>query len=250
MTYEQFKNKWLGKGIDYDGYYANQCMDVYRMYVKEVLQAKQSPSVKGAKNVWDTYLPEVFDRISNTSTGVPKQGDVMIWDVGTYGHIGIVDSATQTKFTTFEQNWTEGNGSGVTELRTHYYKNVLGWLTPKGNITMTEQEKKLLEIIKQASLDEGDIRWLADNIDIKDDDVVGEQEEEIRGLQKTISELFKDLDKIDKKYNKLLEDYNILLPKYEDILEKWEKLADKKTTAKDLSIRELLILLINKIFKK
>ena len=135
MTYNEFKTKWLGKGIDYDMAYKNQCMDCYRMYVKEVLNVPQSPPVAGAKNVWDTYLPEYFDRIPNTPDGVPEQGCIAIWGHATYGHIGIADSADKQYLTCFEQNWTEGgtakDGQGVTELRRHTYVNVLGWLKPK-----------------------------------------------------------------------------------------------------------------------
>jgi len=249
MTYTQFKNKWLGKGIDYDGSFGNQCVDVYRMYCKEVLKIPQSPPVKGAKNIWDTYLKEHFTRVTNTPTGVPEQGDIMIWDVGTYGHVGIVDSATQTKFVTFEQNWTELNGSGVTELRTHYYKNLLGWLKPKRSIIedMTDEQKRILDFIKERKLTEGQIRqaadWLRDN-------TVANLESKIEGLKATISDQYKEMDKKNLEYGKLLEEFNILLPKYEDISEKWSKLADTPETANDLSVKELLILLINKIFKK
>jgi surface antigen len=158
MTYSEWKNKWLGKGIDYDGSYGNQCMDVYRMYVKEVLNIPQSPPVIGAKDVWNTYLTEYFDRVSNTPDGVPEQGDIAIWSVGTYGHIGIVDSADKQYLTCFEQNWTEMNGTGVTELRRHTYANVLGWLKYKSSLyrgydlsnkdSMRVAVDKLIEILE------------------------------------------------------------------------------------------------------
>lgn len=148
MTYKEFVGKWLGKGINYDNFAGAQCMDVYRMYVKEVLQCPQSPPVTGAKNVWDTYLPEYFDRIPNSPTGVPEQGDVVIWSVGTYGHIAICDHATTSTLSCFEQNWVEQDGSGVTEIRLHgNYNNVLGWLHFKEN--MTNDQQKALEILEQ-----------------------------------------------------------------------------------------------------
>lgn len=137
MTYNEFKAKWLGKGINYDNFAGAQCTDVYRMYVKEVLQFPQSPSVTGAKNIWDTYLSEYFDRIPNTPDGVPEQGCVAIWGHGTYGHVGIVDSADKQYLTCFEQNWVEMDGSGVSELRKHTYANVLGWLKPKAPVSTT-----------------------------------------------------------------------------------------------------------------
>lgn len=160
ITYQEFKTKWLGKGIDFDGSYGNQCMDVYRQYVKEVLGYPQSPGVTGAKDVWNTYLPTYFDRIANSPTGVPKQGDIVIWGMAPYGHIAICDSATTTTVTCFEQNWTELDGSGVTEIRKHTnYNNVLGWLKPKTQPqgeTMTDEQKRILDFLTGKT--EGDVR--------------------------------------------------------------------------------------------
>lgn len=159
ITYTEFKNKWLGKGIDWDGSYGNQCMDVYRQYVKEVLGCPQSPPVQGAKNVWDTYLPEYFDRIANSPTGVPEQGDIVIWGMAPYGHIAVCDSATTATVTCFEQNWTELDGSGVTEIRKHSnYNNVLGWLKFKKQETnmITEEQQRILDFLNGKT--EGQVR--------------------------------------------------------------------------------------------
>lgn len=158
MTYIEFRDKYLGKGIDYDGKYGYQCVDVYRMYCKEVLGVPQSPPVVGAKDIWDNYLTKYFTRIENTLTAVPKQGDVIIWSVGTYGHIGICDSANKDSFISFEQNWTHLDGTGVTELRTHQYKNVLGWLRPiiSSDNNMTDEQKRILEFLNGKT--EGDVR--------------------------------------------------------------------------------------------
>lgn len=140
MTYNDFKAKWIGKSINYDNAYGAQCMDVYRMYVKEVLNVPQSPPVSGAKNVWDTYLPEYFDRVANTPDGVPEQGCIAIWNVGEFGHIGVVDSADKQYLTCFEQNWaqagTVNDGKGVSEIRRHTYANVLGWLKFKAPVSL------------------------------------------------------------------------------------------------------------------
>lgn len=199
MNYIEFKNKWVGKGIDYDGSYGNQCMDVYRQYVKEVLLCPQSPPVQGAKNVWDTYLPEYFERIANSPTGVPQQGDIVIWGMNPYGHIAICDHASTSTLTCFEQNWTELNGSGVTEIRLHgNYNNVLGWLRFKKPITsseptMTEQERVMLQFIKDNKITEGMLRqgqgYITDNIDKKVQDL----EDANFKLQQQVSDLTEKL---------------------------------------------------------
>ena|SRR3990167_7908899 len=131
MTLQEFIDKWNGKGLDYDGAYGFQCMDVYRQYVKDVLGAKQSPPVTGAVNVWDTYLSGVFTRTENTPTNSPKSGDVVIWGtrLGQYGHIAVCTEADANNFTSFDQNYPIGS---VCHLQKHTYVGVLGWLRPKG----------------------------------------------------------------------------------------------------------------------
>ncbi|MBI5357209.1 CHAP domain-containing protein [Candidatus Collierbacteria bacterium] len=152
MNYVEFRDKWLGEGIDFDGSFGFQCMDVYRMYVKEVLGIPQSPAVAGAKNVWDTYLKEYFEKVANTPDGVPAQGDIVIWGHGKFGHIAICDHADKQYLTGFEQNWAEAgtakDGKGVTELRKHNYANVLGWLVfKKDKDELKECLHKLFDVV-------------------------------------------------------------------------------------------------------
>lgn len=130
MTYQEFKNKWFGKRIDFDSAYGAQCVDVYRQYCKE-FGIPQSLPVAGAKDIWDSFLPDYFDRILNTPEAVPQQGDIVIWGMKPYGHVAIYDNGSVTKFQTIGQNWKEGDGSGVLTLENHDYSNVLGWLRMK-----------------------------------------------------------------------------------------------------------------------
>jgi len=157
MTYQQFKDKWLGKGIDWDNHFGFQCVDVYRQYCHEVLEIPQSPLVKGAKNIWTTYLKEHFKQVPNTPEGVPQQGDIVIWDVGTYGHVGICDHATVSTVTCFEQNWL-GGGTRPAEIRRHGYKDVLGWLVynkPEDDMA----ENLIIKFLKEKDkYTEGDVR--------------------------------------------------------------------------------------------
>jgi len=143
MNYLQFKKKYNGKGIDFDGHYGPQCTDLYRQYCKEVLGIPQSPGVKGAKNIWDTYLRDYFTRITNTPNGVPDQGDIVIWGNGEYGHVGIFDNGTTSSFESFDQNYPVGSKC---HIQGHYYKNVLGWL--KFKKTDVPYKKELEECLK------------------------------------------------------------------------------------------------------
>lgn len=134
MTLQSFIDKYKGKGIDWDSHYGFQCVDLYRQYVQEVLQVPQSPGVTGAKDIWDTYLTQYYDRIINTPDGVPEPGDIMIWgsDYGQYGHVAIVTEANKDTFTCFSQNDPLGALCG---LKT-YSKWGLGWLHPKPKDSM------------------------------------------------------------------------------------------------------------------
>lgn len=129
MTLDEFVKKYDGQPIDFDGNYGPQCVDLYRQYVKEVLGYPQSPPVVGAKDIWDAYLPEYFKRIENTPTGVPEEGDVVIFGttLGKYGHVSIFLEGTTTKFTSFDQNYPTGTPC---HKQGHTYSAVIGWLTP------------------------------------------------------------------------------------------------------------------------
>ncbi len=131
MTLDQFVEKWLGKEIDFDGAYRGQCVDLYRMYCKEVLNVPQSPGVEGAADIWTTYLAEHFDKIPNTPEGVPAKGDIVIWNRkagGGFGHVAVFIEGNTNEFTSFDQNWPT---LSVCTKTKHTYSNVYGWLKPK-----------------------------------------------------------------------------------------------------------------------
>ncbi len=126
MTFEQWRDEFLGKGIDFDGKYSFQCVDVYRSYVARVLGFPQSPGVAGAADIWTTYLPSYFTRVSNSPQAVPGKGDICIWKKaksnGNYGHVAIVEKADLNTLTILEQ---DGLTNSVLKRRTTNYTNVL-----------------------------------------------------------------------------------------------------------------------------
>lgn len=104
-------------------------MDLYRFYCQDVLNIPQSPSVAGAKDVWDSYLKDYFSRIENTPDGIPQNGDIVIWGtkVGKWGHIAIFIDGDAKKFNSFDQNYPVGTPC---HIQSHTYNGVLGWLRP------------------------------------------------------------------------------------------------------------------------
>lgn len=131
MTLDEFIAKYDGKGIDYDGVYGDQCVDLVQQYSIEVLEIGAWGS-GNAIGRWENYPQDKFDRIANTPTGVPEKGDVLIWGtgVGQYGHIAVFINGDTNSFNSFDQNWPVGSKCHV---QSHDYNNLLGWLHPKNN---------------------------------------------------------------------------------------------------------------------
>lgn len=146
MTFDEFIKKYTNKGIDYDGYYGFQCVDLFRQYAKEVLNFNQLPPVPYAKDFWGIVTPD-YEKIANTPTGVPKKGDVIIWNskVGIAGHIAVFISGNVNTFNSFDQNWPAGT---LCHVQNHNYTGVQGWLRPK-NID-TDPLAKTIAAVKVA----------------------------------------------------------------------------------------------------
>lgn len=134
MTYGEFLLKWSGKGIDFDGAYGFQCMDLAHKYAVDVV-GKDIPSAPAAKDVWDRATTG-YTKIANTPDGVPQQGDIVIWGtaVGPYGHIAVFHTGDANSFVSFDQNWPVNS---LCHLQNHNYKGVLGWLRPKPVVVPT-----------------------------------------------------------------------------------------------------------------
>ena len=136
ITFDKFISKYLGKKIDYDNAYAGQCVDLYRQYIKEVLEFPQPVGVKGAADFWTNYdkdvaLKDFYEKIPNSPTGVPQKGDVMLWNRnagGGFGHVSVFIEGDVNGFTSFDQNWPT---LSVCTKTKHDYKYVYGWLRPK-----------------------------------------------------------------------------------------------------------------------
>lgn len=134
MTFQEFIEKWNGRAIDFDGVYGPQCVDLIRQYLLECLVYPGSSikPVVGAKDMYEKYDAIVdgnyFDRVPNTPTGVPKEGDIVLWGNSTFGHVAIFVEGDANSFRSFDQNFPSGS---FCHIQNHTYANVLGWLRPK-----------------------------------------------------------------------------------------------------------------------
>ena len=136
MTTDEFVSKYNGKTIGYNGY-VGECLSLVKQYIKEVYGIEPPPSgVNSAWGYWTNFpnpLGQVFEKVPNTPNGVPKKGDIIIWNSavgGGYGHIAIFIEGNASSFKSFDQNW----GGRQAHIQGHYYNNVLGWLTPRSNM--------------------------------------------------------------------------------------------------------------------
>ena len=104
MTYQEFKNKYNGKYIDFDGYYGSQCWDLAQFYMVEVLNLPSS-ILSGCGNVKNmlvnpklSVLLKYFDEVDVHNM---YQGDLCIWSSN---HIAIFDHWDGRSCWYFSQN--------------------------------------------------------------------------------------------------------------------------------------------------
>ena len=108
MTYQEFKNKYNGRYIDYDGAYGCQCWDLAQYYFVEVLNVPDSvlSGCGWIKNMilWDWKYNELLQYFDEVPITEMNQGDVCIWTSGEGGHIAIEDCWTGYTNLFFSQN--------------------------------------------------------------------------------------------------------------------------------------------------
>lgn len=134
MTLEKFIKKHMDKNADFDGMYGAQCVDLFRYYIKEVLEDEQPEGVEGAKDFYFNYphsqkLKKVFDLLPTSET--PAFGDVAIFSptsTNPYGHIAIVTDFFDGIVETFGQNGLSKHATCKKELWSSLL--VLGYLRP------------------------------------------------------------------------------------------------------------------------
>lgn len=148
MTFDNFIAKWNGRGIDFDGYYGDQCMDLMHQYCVEVLgltdgRILAAPSAKDVYlNYPKTFGSQYFTQIANTPTNVPQKGDIIFWGtgIGPYGHVAIFRDGNVNSFNSFDQNFPTGSKCKIVK---HDYRGVLGWLRLKQQVKMIPSDKIL-----------------------------------------------------------------------------------------------------------
>ena len=150
MTVDEFVAKWNGKGIDFDGAYSTQCWDLVAQYSKEVVglqggawEVMPTGPNGGAIEVFTVFkapLGTYYDKIANSPdpTNLPKKGDLVIWNWGTFGHIALCLGATSASISVFEQNSPVGSLCHITPNK--QWSGCVGWIRPKSKGDIMNQE--------------------------------------------------------------------------------------------------------------
>ena len=160
MTLQEFITKYKGQKVDFDGVYGGQCFDLYRQYVKEVLNLPQSKPTRdsGAASLWtdfdsDPILVDNYNKVENTADFIPNPGDIAIWNRrmgGGYGHVAIcTGKGDLNTFESFDQNWSK---ISYCELVTHTYSSFYGVLRPKVLSSTDSMQSDLQEVLDHYSV--------------------------------------------------------------------------------------------------
>lgn len=136
MTFDKWVKENLGKGIDYDGTYGVQCVDLVKHYIKNVLGVTPQ-SIGNAieyynKRKTSEYLTKNFKWIDNTTEFIPKKGDLCVFTSKSgNGHISVATGeGTTSYFYSYDQNFPKAKHEPMTKIK-HSYTSFLGVLRPK-----------------------------------------------------------------------------------------------------------------------
>ena len=153
MTYQDFFNKYNGKHVESeDPNNPFQCLDLAFAYVDFLQIPRETIRHLNAYEVWtgaNDLTRKYFTLIPNTPTGVPGQGDLVVFNtvVGPSGHICIANGVGDTNtFKSLDQNWA-GHKFATTE--THNYNGVLGWLHVTGGVNYEAKYNELKTYVQQ-----------------------------------------------------------------------------------------------------
>ncbi len=102
MTLTTFIRTYLGKKVDFDGNKSYQCVDLARLYIKEVKNMPQPPALGeegGAKDMFDKCGD--FNTTVDSASADYSVGDILIWNsskTNRYGHVAILVAIYNTKY--------------------------------------------------------------------------------------------------------------------------------------------------------
>jgi len=109
MTFEQFILKYNGMYVEVAGTVnaLYQCTDLGNAYLRDVLNL---PIIEWTNAIdYPSKAGNKYDWILNTPEGIPQKGDLVIFNIGQYGHISIFLLGDTNQIITFDQNFPLGS---------------------------------------------------------------------------------------------------------------------------------------------
>lgn len=134
MKFSQWINSRMGKGVDYDGVYGVQCVDLVDDYIVNCLGLKIG-FYGNAKEWWlkrnsSSWLKNNFDFLNPQST-IAQKGDIGVRTSGTYGHIFVIGGWSDNKIIIYDQNATGNHDKVTMRTITNTSDKINGILRPK-----------------------------------------------------------------------------------------------------------------------
>lgn len=137
-------NEWIQYvkaqgGVDTDGYYGKQCMDLYNSFMREVVGLDGNTGADRAKNILNNnYVMENVERIDNYPEFVPEKGDIAVFTGGEFGHVAIcLGVGNVNYFKSLDQNWNLG-GELMTVNHNYFTFAPLVFLRPKNQTNIMD----------------------------------------------------------------------------------------------------------------
>ena len=137
-------NEWIQYiktqgGVDTDGYYGQQCMDLYNSFMREVVGLDGNTGADRAKNILNNnYVMENVERIDNYQEFVPEKGDIAVFTGGEWGHVAIcLGIGNVNYFKSLDQNWNLG-GELMTVNHNYFTFAPLVFLRPKNRANILD----------------------------------------------------------------------------------------------------------------
>lgn len=137
-------NEWIQYvksqgGVDTDGYYGKQCVDLYNSFMKEVVGLDGNTGADRAKNILNNnYVMENVERIDNYPEFVPEKGDIAVFTGGEFGHVAIcLGIGNVNYFKSLDQNWNLG-GELMTVNHNYFTFAPLVFLRPKNQTNILD----------------------------------------------------------------------------------------------------------------
>lgn len=139
MKFIEFINKVKStNGVDTDGFYGKQCMDLWNYYCNNVLGISDNMGANFAKDILsNSNVKKHFNVVKNYPSYIPPKGAVANWQGFSKGHVAIVLDANIDTFKCIEQNWT--GKCELSEINHNYFDGApLYFLEPKNRSNIDE----------------------------------------------------------------------------------------------------------------